>query len=338
AAQEEPDTVSDDAIPAVDGERDNSRKIVSDSDSAPTHAGAPAPPVPTAPPTPAGTPQQARAAEAESVAENEAPPSDVSTPGEDRDAAAPESSDRANPETAEEGSPDALQVAEGPPVPDEASERSQPQPEAVLEGEPEGEDGPASAEQRNEVPQELADSRQGPERDPGFVEEPEDRPPQASGAAAASPNRTQPRSQPAPRPQVPQDLKPKVTQGPLARTTSRAGRQGALAIDSRLSEFGVYQGRMLEAIEQQWLINIRRTGARFSESSSAVTIVFTVAPDGTISGHETVASTAERIGELASLEAILSRAPFGEWTEEMQRVLVDDVEVRITFIYGYLPR
>lgn len=136
-----------------------------------------------------------------------------------------------------------------------------------------------------------------------------------------------------PVPQARPRLNIKAPPGPLARTQGRASRMGAVAVDAQFSEFGVYAQRMLEAISAQW----NQLGRTFDYSArdigTVVHVRFYLDREGHISNFEVVETTASRPATLLVTDAVLSRAPFGEWTQDMILSLPKKQEVTISFHY-----
>jgi hypothetical protein len=225
--------------------------------------------------------------------------------------------------------------ADTPPVPAEASgiplpsrERELPEwieppvtgpgveiPEPV-EGEP---DPPEPAPVEEEVPQVL-DLRPGG-GEPRPAEE-------AAEETAVPPPAPQGReAQPLPRRRVGAD----VLEAPLNRSETSAPRRGRLSVDSRVTDYGAYTQRMLEAIQQEWFRLIREV--QVSTNFSRVDTVFTVDASGSITDVRITESTAGDLASVLCLDAIYGRAPYGEWTPSMRERLGEQTEVEITFHY-----
>ncbi len=177
--------------------------------------------------------------------------------------------------------------------------------------------------------------------------QPTDKP--AQQAAAAKPSAPTP---PSPQPQPQQQVAPlmptqgadtpaprerkmvtrRASNGPLMKSRGAASRMGAVGVDANFSEFGGYVERMLEAIEARW----NQLGDRYGiagEVGTTVQIVFKINAKGEVTDYLVKNSSASRTGTLICQDAILSRAPFGEWTLDMIRVLGDEQTVTITFHY-----
>lgn len=161
----------------------------------------------------------------------------------------------------------------------------------------------------------------------GPVPEPAREPESAAEPTPAS--EPEPLPKPAPRP----SLSMKIPAGPLADNRVRASRQGTLAVDSRFSEFGAYQQRMIEAISRQWNL----LGAQYdlvSAIGSQTVIEFRLNTRGELTRLEVLFSNSTNLGRGLCEQSILTTAPYGEWTSEMVSVLGSrDCPVRITFYY-----
>ncbi|PWM28768.1 MAG: hypothetical protein DBX55_08770 [Verrucomicrobia bacterium] len=148
-------------------------------------------------------------------------------------------------------------------------------------------------------------------------------------SAAEPASESEPLPKPAPRP----SLSMKIPAGPLADNRVRASRQGTLAVDSRFSEFGAYQQRMIEAISRQWNL----LGAQYdlvSAIGSQTVIEFRLNTRGELTRLEVLFSNSTNLGRGLCEQSILTTAPYGEWTSEMVSVLGSrDCPVRITFYY-----
>ena len=136
---------------------------------------------------------------------------------------------------------------------------------------------------------------------------------------------------PAPRPRP--TLSMKIPAGPLADNRSHASAQGTVACDSRFSEFGAYQQRMLEAISRQWNL----LASKYDLGTAVGTIVvieFYLNTLGELSKFKILHTTSTNTGTGLCEQCILTTAPYGEWTQEMVNTFGgQDQSVRITFHY-----
>lgn len=128
-------------------------------------------------------------------------------------------------------------------------------------------------------------------------------------------------------------LEPRLSAGPLRHQAVTANARGLVAIDSRFSEFGAYQQRMIEAISAQWYMLARQSRAIDSEYGTQVVLVFTMDSEGIVSGTKVRFTNASAAATLLCINAVESRSPFGPWTADMQRVLGVTQTVTFTFYY-----
>lgn len=141
---------------------------------------------------------------------------------------------------------------------------------------------------------------------------------------------------------VPQNLpspraRPRISMrtpaGPIRNSNTDANAVGTLAVNSRFSEFGAYQQRMIEAISRQWYL----LGSKYDLASaigSKVQVEFKLNPKGEITRIKTLFSTSTQVGTNLCEMAITTTAPYGEWTEEMLVTFgSQDQNVSIMFYY-----
>jgi len=136
-----------------------------------------------------------------------------------------------------------------------------------------------------------------------------------------------------PKPKARPSLSMRAIPGPLVENKTHASYQGTVSIDSKFSEFGAYQLRMLEAISRQWNL----LGNQYDLSpaiNSFVTIEFSVNMRGELVKIAIPFTNSTKIGAALCEQAITSTAPFGAWTEDMVDSLGNsDQIVRINFHY-----
>ena len=138
-------------------------------------------------------------------------------------------------------------------------------------------------------------------------------------------------SLPAPRPRP--MLSMKIPAGPLADNRTHASNQGVVACDSRFSEFGAYQQRMLEAISRQW--NLLASKYDLGTAVGTMVIIeYYLNSMGELSKFKILHTTSTNTGTGLCEQSILTTAPYGEWTQEMVNTFGgQDQSVRITFHY-----
>jgi len=136
-----------------------------------------------------------------------------------------------------------------------------------------------------------------------------------------------------PLPQARPRLQVKAPPAPLALTRGRASQMGTLAVDARFSEYGQYTQRMMEAISAQWTQLGRTFDYRTRDIGTRVQVRFLLDPEGHVSELKVIETSASRPATLLVTDAILSRAPYGKWTEQMLAELPEKQELTITFHY-----
>ncbi len=136
-----------------------------------------------------------------------------------------------------------------------------------------------------------------------------------------------------PKPKKRPMLSMKIPAGPLADNRVRASMQGTLAVDSRFSEFGAYQQRMIEAISRQWNLIASNYDLATAVGTSVI-VEFYLNVHGDLVRLKVIFSNSTNTATALCQQCILTTAPYGEWTEEMVNVLgAQDQPVRITFHY-----
>lgn len=128
-------------------------------------------------------------------------------------------------------------------------------------------------------------------------------------------------------------LSMRIPAGPLADNRTRASMQGTIAVDSRFSEFGAYQQRMIEAISRQWNL----LGSQYDLNTAVNTTViieYSIDRTGALASISVLYSNSTNTGRGLCEQSILTTAPYGEWTGEMVSALGgQNQDVRITFHY-----
>ena len=108
---------------------------------------------------------------------------------------------------------------------------------------------------------------------------------------------------------------------------------GNIAFDTRLSEFGDYLSRVLEAIAMKWYALNNSATQSVTDSNTFVKVEFDVTKDGQVTNLRVIESNSSRSAQWRCLDAIQSNAPYYEWTKDMVVVLGDSQPVSIQFIY-----
>ncbi len=147
----------------------------------------------------------------------------------------------------------------------------------------------------------------------------------------AEKNTPQEEQLPAPKPRP--MLSMKIPAGPLADNKQRASERGVVAVDSRFSEFGAYQQRMIEAISRQWNL----LGSKYDLGTAIgtqVIIEYSLNTQGELVRCEILFTNSTNTGAGLCEQSILTTAPYGAWTQEMINALgTQEQSVRITFHY-----
>jgi len=302
AAQEDPDPLSDDDLPTLDGEMEESNQIIEGDLEEPI------PEYP--PPSRRENPQQNQPRE-ESAGE-ERPASEGARPevrGIPEMEPTPPAPDFIEQESESEDGPGSTMGPTGKAreVPEEELERVIPitAPLPVQSDPVEGEIR-ESAEEESESRQERAQ--------PGI----------STPASEESP--------PTPRPRP--RLNPNVVPAPLMRSNQSASRAGAIAVDANFSEYGDYLQRMVEAVSRAWNASVQRVEL-IRERPSRVKVRFTIDSRGEVSSMRVIDKTpnAQLLATGLCMDAIQSRAPYDRWTYQMVQTLGTEQEITFTFHY-----
>ncbi|WOO42785.1 hypothetical protein [Rubellicoccus peritrichatus] len=215
-----------------------------------------------------------------------------------------------------------------PETPEPEPQLQETAPEA-LEQEPVTEEGELSMEEVAEEPtpepvEEPQEEATKPEPQPEPVNEKimmeEIAPQQASQSGAPSPK---------PRPR----LNFRVPSGPLMQNNRGATKVGSVAIDAKFSQFGAYIARMREAIQSTWYLLATQSKYTGADIGTNVVVEFVLDQQGNLLDVKVLHSTASSAGTIMVLESIKSRAPYGDWTQDMKQVIGDTWTVRINFFY-----
>jgi hypothetical protein len=109
-------------------------------------------------------------------------------------------------------------------------------------------------------------------------------------------------------------------------------RAGVAAFNVEESPFGVYDKKVVKAIQSRWFALIDRYG--IYETTATVTVYFQLLDDGQVKNVKTTDGSENSILSLFCEKAILESGPFDPWPESL-RVLVgkEPREASITFYY-----
>ena len=188
----------------------------------------------------------------------------------------------------------------------------------------------SAKESKGDAEKETQDSGGGKPSDTHAEQPSEPQQPQP----AKQPEQERPQQQeqlPAPKPRP--MLSMRIPAGPLADNRVHASTRGTVACDSKFSEFGAYQQRMLEAISRQWNLLASKYDLG-TAVGTAVVIEFYLNSSGELSKFNILFSSSTNTGSGLCEQSILTTAPYGEWTQEMVNTFGNqDQSVRITFHY-----
>jgi hypothetical protein len=137
------------------------------------------------------------------------------------------------------------------------------------------------------------------------------------------------RPQPQPRP----NLATKATPAPLRKTKTQVASIGLVAIDGRMSSFGIYRQQMIEAISMQWDLLARHAKFVERDYNTEVIIEIVINKLGRIDKASIIHSSASQPAALICEDAIRSREPYGLWSEEMIAMFGETQTIRIHFFY-----
>jgi len=355
AAQEKPDPTSTAELPTIKGEQQDLLKVVtgdlrppvpaSPPPSQPSPASQPSPPAPQTPPSPQVQPNPAAQPSPPAQPTPETPP----TPKE----AQPQLQTPA-PKTPFEPQPNPANLPSisepSPPIvlPEALQGKSTDDNGAGVKLAEKPADAPTEKPTENPVdkppsaaPPKPADNppteTPAPETTaPKPVTQTPELPPSLQATQAPPPAPDSPPSpnsppRPLPRPQV----KQLVSSGPLVDSISSARNIGVAGLNSRLSVFGVYTKRMMEAIQSQWFILGDNFNFAPGDLGSHVIVVFQVDWQGNLvpGSLQVVDATASRGATSLCVEAVQRPAPFDPWTQEMIDRFGQKESVQITFYY-----
>jgi len=134
--------------------------------------------------------------------------------------------------------------------------------------------------------------------------------------------------EPRPRPKVPVY----VPYGPLKKNLTGVVKNNRMAINSRLTEFGVYLDRVLEMIDRRWR-QLSYDTRSISLNGNWVTIRFMITREGSVTDLKVIESGVGRWEEIMSVDSIKDPAPYPRWTPEMIAALGTEEEITIKYIY-----
>lgn len=134
-----------------------------------------------------------------------------------------------------------------------------------------------------------------------------------------------------PRPR--QKVSVRVVPAPLMKSSSRATQVGVVAIDAKMTPFGLYRQQMMEAISQQWYLLASHLKFLQTDTNAQVVLEVIVDKEGSVEDLKVIHSSASTAATLVCQDAIMSRSPFGEWDPSMVDLFGDRQTIRIHFYY-----
>ena len=144
-------------------------------------------------------------------------------------------------------------------------------------------------------------------------------------------------------PTTPSGMKPRPRprlnlQGPMPTVIKKtlnglATPTGNIAFNTKLSEFGDYISRMMEVISTKWYDLNASSAQVISDSDTYVLIKFYVNKTGQIEDLTILETNSSQSAQWRCTDAILSNAPYFEWTKDMVVILGDRQPVLIHFKY-----
>lgn len=138
------------------------------------------------------------------------------------------------------------------------------------------------------------------------------------------------------RPQPRPVLAPDVVRArptPLANREFGTANIGAVAYNAKWSAYGEYLQKFIESVDVQWQRIIGQSNI-YPVAGTKVVVKFRMNDKGDIAEIVDVQSAGGRAAKDACVSAIVARAPYGEWPEDMKGVLGESQEMTFTFHYN----
>ncbi len=121
----------------------------------------------------------------------------------------------------------------------------------------------------------------------------------------------------------------------IANNVNGTSNMGVVANNALKTDYGEYLNRIIETVDTQWNLDIRRkleSRVSFPLEGSKVKVEFLLHKDGTVS-IGAVDGSAGLLWNRVAVEAIASRSPYGMWTDQMISVLGSETPITFTFFY-----
>lgn len=138
------------------------------------------------------------------------------------------------------------------------------------------------------------------------------------------------------RPQARPTLAPDVVRArpsPLANREFGTENIGAVAYNAKWSAYGEYLQKFIESVDIQWKRIIEQSNV-YPVAGTKVVVKFRMDAKGDIAEILNVEGSGGRPAQDACVSAIVARAPYGEWPEDMVGVLGESQEMTFTFHYN----
>jgi outer membrane biosynthesis protein TonB len=227
-----------------------------------------------------------------------------------------------------------------PPAPPEASQQDGASPMPAQEAAPQEVEAAPQIAQPESLPAEEVDGPEAIEVVEAQTEPQPEQPPRETEMtspedgrgefAQTTPAQTAAAEGPTPRPR--QRVERDTSFGPIKDNRQGTVRVGRLAFDSRYSEFGEYWRRVAEIIELRWRNLVYNTKS-IPFNRNKVVVEFFITSDGSVEEVTVSFSSAGRLAETVSMDAIEGEAPFFEWTPDMILTMGERAPCAIHFYY-----
>jgi hypothetical protein len=121
----------------------------------------------------------------------------------------------------------------------------------------------------------------------------------------------------------------------IANRVDGTANMGVIAHNALKTEYGEYLNRIIDTVDIQWNILIRRrleARVGFPLDGSRVKVEFFLHKDGSVS-ISNVEGSAGDLWNRVAVDAVASRSPYGEWSEDMVTILGERTSITFTFHY-----
>lgn len=138
---------------------------------------------------------------------------------------------------------------------------------------------------------------------------------------------------PQPRPMLAPDIV-RARPSPLANREFGTENIGAVAYNAKWSAYGEYMQKFIESVDVQWQRILGQSNL-YPVAGTKVVVKFRMDSTGDIPEIIAVESSDEgRVAKDACVSAIVARAPYGAWPDDMISVLGESQEITFTFHYN----